>query len=118
MKDYALLLHTRTLKFELLPLNRGSLADCRVVILNSGIRHSISKVGDYESRRRAAEDGQNIVRARFGVKDLGEISTDQLAECQGDMSTEAYKRCSHIVNENARTLRCRSGARRRSSRHG
>lgn len=52
----ALLLNTRELSFELLPLNLGSLAGCVILVANSGVKHSIAG-GDYGLRRREVESG-------------------------------------------------------------
>jgi len=98
----ALLLNTRDLGFEVLPLNRGALAGCRIVVANSGIKHSIAG-GNYGLRRREVEAGQSIVRDRFPqLRDLGDASLEQLEPCQSDMSIESFKRCRHIVSENGR----------------
>jgi galactokinase len=48
---HALLLDTRTLKYEHLPMNRGKLADTRVVVCNSMVKHSVA-TGEYGMRRR------------------------------------------------------------------
>ena len=104
----ALLLNTRDLNFEVLPLNRGALADCRIVVANSGVKHSIAG-GDYGLRRREVEAGQTIVRRRFPhLRDLGDASLEQLDQCQSDMSIESFKRCRHIVSENNRVKQAKS----------
>ena len=61
--DHALLLNTGDLTFELLPLNRGGLRDCCIVVANSMVRHSIAG-GDYGLRRREVEAGQSMCFAR------------------------------------------------------
>ncbi len=111
VRGHALLLQTRTLQFELLPVNTGQLADCRIVVVNSGVKHSITAGGDYEVRRRAAEEGQQIVRNNFDVADLGVTTLDQLSACRTQISAEAFKRCRHIVTENTRTLQAASAMR-------
>lgn len=99
---HALLLNTRDLTFELLPMNTGQLAGCCIVIANSEVKHSIAG-GDYGLRRRELEAGQAILLARFtALRDLGDATLAQLATCQDAMSTESYRRCRHIISENAR----------------
>ena len=39
---HALLVHTSDLHQELIPMNRGTLKDCRIVVCNSGVSHSIA----------------------------------------------------------------------------
>ncbi len=99
---HALLLNTRDLSFELLPLNRGKLAGCVIVVANSGVKHSVAD-GDYGVRRREVEAGQHALRCCFPqLRDLGDASLSQLAECNDRMSPESYRRCRHIISENIR----------------
>lgn len=105
--DHALLLNTRDLTFELLPMNKGNLAGCKVVIANSGVRHSIAG-GDYGLRRREVEAGQTKLRERFPeIRDLGDASLEQLTACQSEMSPESFRRCRHIISENLRVREAR-----------
>jgi galactokinase len=100
--DHALLLNTRDLAFELLPLNKGELADCKIVVANSGVRHSIAG-GDYGLRRREVEAGQSKLGERFpGMRDLGDATLAQLAECEDELPPESFRRCRHIISENQR----------------
>ncbi len=104
-KDHALLLNTRDLSFELLPMNQGDLAKCRIVVANSGVKHSIAG-GDYGIRRREVEAGQAKLRERFpDLRDLGDATLAQLAACEPELSPESLKRCRHIISENQRVRR-------------
>ena len=106
-KDHALLLNTRDLTFELLPMNNKGLADCRVVVANSGVKHSIAG-GDYGIRRREVEAGQAKLRSRFpGLRDLGDATLTQLAACEHELSAASLKRCRHIISENERVREAR-----------
>lgn len=105
--DHALLLNTRDLTFELLPMNEGNLAHCMIVVANSGVRHSIAG-GDYGLRRREVEAGQAKLREQFPqVRDLGDATLAQLAACEGEMSPESFRRCRHIISENERVREAR-----------
>src|ERR1700761_2254270 len=105
--DHALLLNTRDLTFELLPMNKGDLAGCRIVVANSGVKHSIAG-GDYGLRRREVEAGQAKLRERFpGVRDLGNATLEQLAACEQELSPESFRRCRHIITENQRVREAR-----------
>lgn len=105
--DHALLLNTRDLSYSLLPMNQGALSGCVVVVANSGVKHSIAG-GDYGLRRRELEAGQAVVRNRFPqLRDLGDATLDQLSTCEHDMSAESYRRCRHVITENARVLQAR-----------
>jgi galactokinase len=106
--DHALLLNTRDLAFELLPMKQGGLANTRIVIANSGVKHSIAG-GDYGLRRREVEAGQMKVRERFPeLRDLGDASLTQLQACEHDMSAESFRRCRHIISENQRVREARN----------
>jgi galactokinase len=105
---HALLLQTRTLQFEHLPMNQGALADTQIVVCNSMVKHSIA-AGEYGKRRSESEEGQAIVLDRFpGVRDLGEATLEQLEACRDSMSAESFRRCRHIVSDNARVLEARA----------
>ncbi|HEX5283669.1 MAG TPA: galactokinase [Bryocella sp.] len=106
-KDHALLLNTRDLTFELLPMNNKGLGNCRVVVANSGVKHSIAG-GDYGVRRREVEAGQAKLRERFPeLRDLGDATLTQLAECEHEISPQSLKRCRHIISENERVREAR-----------
>lgn len=106
--DHALLLNTRDLTFELLPMKNGRLADCKIVVANSGVRHSIAG-GDYGLRRREVEAGQTKLCERFPkLHDLGDATLAELSECEQDLSPESFRRCRHIITENQRVREARS----------
>jgi galactokinase len=101
-QGHALLLNTRDLSYELLPMNAGALADTHIVIANSTVRHSIAG-GDYGLRRRELEAGQAVLRQQTpGLRDLGDATLDQLEAAKDAMSAESYRRCPHVITENAR----------------
>jgi galactokinase len=104
--EHALLLNTRDLTFEQLPMNHGSLARCCIVVANSGVRHSIAR-GDYGVRRREVEAGQAKLRERFQIRDLGDATLDQLVSCEHELTPESFRRCRHIIAENQRVLQAR-----------
>jgi galactokinase len=104
---HALLLNTRNLQYEQIPMNYGGLADTCIVVCNSMVKHSIA-AGEYGQRRCELETGQAILREAFPqLRDLGDATLDQLQRCEGAMSTASFKRCRHIITENARTRAAR-----------
>jgi galactokinase len=105
---HALLLNTRDLTFEHLPMNQGKLAETRIVVANSMVKHSIG-AGEYGKRRLETETGQLILRGMFReLTDLGDATLDQLNACKRWMPEEAFRRCHHIISENARVLEAKS----------
>ena len=106
-QGHALLLDTRTLEHEAVPMNRGSMAEAAIVVCNSMVKHS-NIGGGYGDRRREVEEGQAaVVTAHPGMRDLGDAREKDLEDVRGRISEKAYKRCRHIVTENARVRQMR-----------
>lgn len=107
-EGHAVLLNTRDLTFQLLPMNTGDLAGCSIVVANSMVRHSVA-TGDYGIRRRELEEGQEILRQRFAdATDLGRCTIGQLEDTRGQLTENVYKRCRHVITENARVREAES----------
>lgn len=103
---HALLLDTRSLTYEHLPMNQGELAATQIVVCNSMVRHSVA-TGEYGIRRRESEEGQAVLVHKFGVRDLGETSLDQLEAARSEMSDASFRRCRHIISDNGRVREAR-----------
>jgi galactokinase len=106
---HALLLNTRDLTTEHLPMNQGALAETQIVVCYSGVKHSIAADdGGYKQRRRESEEGQAVLLARFpDLRDLGDASLEQLEACRDAMSDAAFRRCRHIISDSARVRQAR-----------
>jgi galactokinase len=99
----AMLLDCRSLEYELLPLPD----EVRVVICNSMVKHAVA-TGEYGDRRVEVEAGQAVLRReRPGVELLRDATLDDLEACRDMMSAASFKRCRHIITENARVLEAR-----------
>jgi galactokinase len=99
---HALLLNTRDLTFENIPMIAGALANTRIVVCNSMVRHSVA-AGEYGQRRRESEEGQAAVLQHLPhLRDLGDATLADLESCRSLMSANAFKRCRHLVTDNAR----------------
>ena len=104
---HALLLNTRTLKYEHLPMNQGELADTRIVVCNSMVKHSVAS-GEYGVRHREVMDGQAaLLRELPELHDLGDATLAQLEANKSKMSHESYLRCRHIISDNGRVLQAK-----------
>lgn len=103
---HALLLDTRSLAYEHLPMNRGGLASTQIVVCNSMVKHSVAN-GEYGIRRLQSEEGQAVLVHDFGVRDLGETTLAQLEAAQSRMSEAAFRRCRHIITDNERVRAAR-----------
>jgi galactokinase len=100
----AMLLDCRSLEYELLPLPD----QVRVVICNSMVKHAVA-TGEYGDRSAEVEAGQAVLRReRPGVKLLRDATLEDLEACRGMMSAASFKRCRHIITENARVMEARA----------
>jgi len=99
----AMLLDCRSLAYELLPLPN----EVRVVICNSMVKHAVA-TGEYGDRSSEVMSGQAILRReRPGVESLRDATLEDLEACKRMMSEASFKRCRHIIRENARVLAAR-----------
>ncbi|HEX3374686.1 MAG TPA: galactokinase [Edaphobacter sp.] len=99
----AMLLDCRSLEYELLPLPD----EVRLVICNSMVKHAVA-TGEYGDRSAEVDAGQVVLRReRPGVELLRDATLDDLEACRDLMSAASFKRCRHIITENARVLEAR-----------
>ncbi len=99
----AMLLDCRSLGYELLPLPNA----VRVVICNSMVKHAVA-TGEYGDRSSEVEAGQAVLRReRPGVELLRDATLKDLEACRDLMSAASFKRCRHIITENARVMEAR-----------
>jgi|SRR5690554_1513287 len=100
-KEHALCLDCRTLQYEAVPL---SLGDYRILICQSGVKHSL--VGSaYNLRRQQCETGVRILAEEYStIKALRDLNLEVLAAGKDRLDPVIYRRCRHVVTENARVL--------------
>jgi galactokinase len=97
-RNHALMLDCRSLAFELLPLPGTT----RMVICNSMVKHQLA-AGEYNQRRAACEEGVRILRrGRPAIKSLRDVSVEDLESSRDQLPDVIYRRCRHVVTENAR----------------
>ena len=99
----AMLLDCRALMFELLPLPE----DVRVVICNSMVKHQLADGVGYGDRRGEVDAGQDVMRRLRGIELLRDATVADLEASKAEMSEASFKRCRHIVTENARVIESR-----------
>jgi galactokinase len=96
----ALLLDCRSLDFQLLRLP----PQIRLVICNTMVQHKHEASG-YNVRRAQCEEGvRELSKVYPQMQALRDISLSDLESHRNLLSDVVYKRCHHIVTENARTL--------------
>ena len=97
---HAMLLDCRDLSRQFIPLDEK---DLRVVIVNSMVKHELSS-GAYGERRRQCEEGVAFFRKKNPeVKALRDVSLKQVEEAKSQLGDVVFRRCRHVVGENART---------------
>ncbi len=102
---HAVLLDCRSLKCSYVPLPDG----VTVVIANTGTRHD-QIASPFADRRKEAEAGLRLLQSRLPeVKALRDIEPDVLEAHAGallaaDQSGVLWRRCRHVVTENARVV--------------
>jgi galactokinase len=98
--DHALLLDCRSLEYKVLPLP----STVRLVICNTMIRHSLA-AGEYNVRRAQCAEGVAALAKHLpGIHALRDVSMSDLEQYGGDLDPVVFRRCRHVVSENARVL--------------
>jgi galactokinase len=97
-KGRALLLDCRSLERETVEIPAG----LKIVVANSGIRHSLAS-SEYNKRRAECEEGVRILSASLpGVRSLRDVAAADLAQLLPALPAAVGKRCRHVVAENVR----------------
>ena len=96
----ALLLDCRSLEFRLLPLPDN----VRLIVCNTMVKHALASSA-YNERRAQCEAGVEYM-AKFlpKVTALRDVTIEQLEEHRDGLEDVVYRRCRHVITENARVL--------------
>jgi galactokinase len=101
---HALMLDCRSLDFSLLPLPAG----VRLVVCNTMVRHALA-CGEYNARRAECEEGVRLLaRALPRVRALRDVTADELNRFRNELPEVVYRRCRHVVAENARVVEAKA----------
>ncbi|MGO8718971.1 MAG: galactokinase [Acidobacteriaceae bacterium] len=99
--NHALLIDCRSLDYEALPLPSAVL----LVICNSMVKHSLAGGGEYNARRAEVQAGVRILQQHDPrIHTLRDVTEDELQHHENEMPEEIFRRCLHVVTENARVL--------------
>jgi len=94
----ALFLDTRTLACRWFTLAPAA----RVVVCNTMVRHELAS-GEYNARRVDCEAGVAVLaRAVPSIAALRDATLEQLDAARACMPERVYRRCRHVITENAR----------------
>jgi galactokinase len=96
----ALMLDTRTLEHECLPIPSG----VRILVCNSMTKHAHA-TGGYNERRADCEAGVRVLAATLpDVRALRDVALTDLESYRAELPDRVYRRCRHVITENARVL--------------
>lgn len=96
--EHALMLDTRSLTYEALPLPQ----QVSVVICNSMVKHN-NAAGEYNARRAECETGvQHLAKRNPAIRALRDAALSDLEKSKGELLGTVYRRCRHVITENAR----------------
>jgi len=96
----ALLLDCRSLAHRWLPLPGG----VRMVVCNTMVKHELAS-SEYNQRRAECEAGvERLARYLPGVRALRDVTSDELERYQRELPEVVYRRCRHVIGENARVM--------------
>jgi galactokinase len=96
----ALMLDCRSLDYELLPLPPGA----RLTICNTMVKHSLLG-GEYNTRRAECEAGvRHFAQSLPNVRSLRDVTQSDLKRYGDDLSEVIFRRCRHVITENARVI--------------
>ncbi len=94
----ALMLDCRSLEYRLLPLPE----DVRLVICNTMVKHELG-ASEYNTRRAECEAGvRHFANVRPDVRALRDVTVRDLEQERDKLPEVIYKRCRHVITENAR----------------
>ena len=98
--ERALMLDCRSLEYKLLPLP----PPVRLVVCNTMVKHALAS-SEYNTRRAQCEEGVKYL-AQFipNVTALRDVTYEQLEQYGRDLPDVIYRRCRHVITENARVL--------------
>jgi galactokinase len=97
---HAFLLDCRSLEFKFVPIPPR----LQFVVCNTMVKHDLS-TGAYNTRREECEEGARAF-AKWDptIRALRDVPVDLLNQHANDLPATIWKRCSHVVRENQRTL--------------
>jgi galactokinase len=96
----ALLLDCRSLDYETRPMS----TDASLIVCNTMVKHKLAS-SEYNRRREECEAGvKHLAQILNNVTALRDVTLEQLEKYGKDMPEVIYRRCRHVVTENARVL--------------
>jgi galactokinase len=109
----AVLLDCRSLDYKLLPVS----SKVRLVVCNTMVKHELASSA-YNERRAQCEAGVKYFASVLpGISALRDVTIEQLQQFGHELPEVVYRRCRHIITENARVLEAASALERDDLTH-
>src|ERR1700720_4964009 len=103
-QEHALMLDCRSLEATYLQLP----PNVRLVICNTTVRHELA-TGEYNERRASCERVVETIRSFLpSVRALRDLTLEELERYSGKISDVDFRRCRHVITENARVIDAQS----------
>ncbi len=100
-KDHAILLNTETLFYQYIPLILG---DYQLLVINSNKQRGLAD-SKYNERFSECQTAYALLKDRYNVANLCSIPTDHLVEIKTLLDPVLFKRVSHVITEQERTIK-------------
>lgn len=99
-RGHALLIDCRSLAYRPIPVPAGA----KLVVSDTGVRRGLVS-SEYNTRRAQCEEGVALLQTVLqGITALRDVTPAQLDAHKDLLSAMTYRRCRHVVTENARVL--------------
>lgn len=99
--NHVIKLDCRSLQYEYAPLSTD---DIRIVLCDSQVKHSLV-TSEYNTRRAECEAGVRFLKTFYpDIHSLRDVTMTMLDTHLRDANPLIYKRCSYVVQENARVV--------------
>jgi galactokinase len=100
-KDQVIRLDCQSLEYDYFPFRAEGL---RILLLDTQVEHSLAS-SEYNVRRQQCEAGVKLVQRHHpGVRSLRDVSAEMLSAHVAPVDELIWRRCSFVVEENARVL--------------
>lgn len=100
-EGHFILLDCRSLEHRYIP---ALLGDYGLLLLNSGVTHSLASSAYNRRREECAEGVARVSQANKGVNSLRDVTPAMLNSARHVMEDTVYRRCRYVVEENLRVL--------------
>jgi galactokinase len=103
---HAMLLDCRNLSKKFVAIDP---IDLRVVVANTMVKHELTG-GEYAKRRKQCEEGVAFFQqTNPAIKALRDVTMEQVEAAKEKLPDVIFRRCRHVVSENARTTEAAEG---------